>query len=360
MKRARVPAHNPSLDSAARSPHRTMTFMSSAEEAILGGEHTLLLDKSTFQALSSDEHTEVSAAYWLNVAPILAVEILADLAKPGSVGSDTKTKVGVLARKFGGSGGQVNIDWNILCAANLGGVRVEMDGRSVVDAKVVSLPDGTRGVLLEPGEFNLAFMRWAEGRFTPGEVEFAARWRTEIPRMGVDALWRKLQRRHIVVPRPTSPTDVIVVADELLGQPSLQGDLIEYLLEQLRPQPSALNVIRQRMKTTSGRYLKQFAPYAYHCLRAQLAVLVATRHKLVKLNASNMLDAQYLYYLPFCHEFVSHDRLHMLLAPHLVADYQCFSDGPAFKARLARLVLIRAQSRSRNGDAARVDVPEPI
>jgi len=49
---------------------------------------------------------------------------------------------------------------------------------------------------------------------------------------------------------------------------------------------------------------------------------------------TDLLDFQYLYYLPFCEAFVSDDRLHRVLAPVLIGEKQRFVPLSAFKASL--------------------------
>lgn len=309
-------------------------------------EQTLLLDKSAFQALSREEHMELFKRYRLNVPPILVAEILSDLTRSFSK-STPELKVAEFARKFGGSGDPVNVDWNILCSGNLGGEFVEMRGVTVTrDFSEHTLPDGERAILIEPGPLNQAIMRWADGNFSAAERAFAARWRQRFAQMSTNALWQRLERRRIVVPRPRDAPDVIRVVDQLLAHQSLHDDLVTYLVEQVRPSPEGVRTITARWSRMRPVGLESFAPYAYHCLRAQLCVLVATRHRLVRPEAKDHLDAQYLYYLPFCHCFSSNDRLHRLLAPQLLNAEQSFVHGTVLKAQLREARVARMSDRT--------------
>jgi hypothetical protein len=319
-------------------------------------EPTLLLDKSTFQELSKDEHIEIMRSYRLNVPPILASEILADLSKNFKGGASADSKVAEFARKFGGSGDPVNVDWNILCGANLGGNFVEMRGVTVVgDFTETRTPDGEPAIFMEPGPINRSFLRWARGQFSDAERMFAQRWRQRMTTMSAESLWQRLWRRRILVPRPTSREEVAQVADDVLARAMLQDDLLEYLLEQILPSPPAIRMIQERWLTFQPRLLSRFAPYAYHCLRAQLVVMVASRHKLITPKASDMLDAQYLYYLPFCQIFASSDRLHRLLAPLLINAGQTFLAGQDLKAQLRQAVVDRNGRRDAAQQAVEAD-----
>lgn len=99
--------------------------------------------------------------------------------------------------------------------------------------------------------------------------------------------------------------------------------------------------------------LQAFAPYTYFCLRAHLMVLVLWRHKLTKNEPNNLVDVQYLYYLPFCGIFASNDSLHRKVAPFLLTKSQEFLWGPELKSRLRNSISERdahAAQRARSGD----------
>jgi hypothetical protein len=68
-----------------------------------------------------------------------------------------------------------------------------------------------------------------------------------------------------------------------------------------------------------------------------LALIIATRDNLVGWRPTNLLDVQYLYYLPFCMVFTSNDNLHCTLAPLLLHGEQDFVQGTELKTDLARI-----------------------
>src|SRR5690606_12080388 len=85
-----------------------------------------------------------------------------------------------LADKFGGSGGAVNVEWELLCFNSLGGSEPPMTGQIVVGPdsveNVVRSPEGEH-VLMGPSPQNYAIMRWARAAFTDGEHQAAGRFR---------------------------------------------------------------------------------------------------------------------------------------------------------------------------------------
>ena len=54
-------------------------------------------------------------------------------------------------------------------------------------------------------------------------------------------------------------------------------------------------------------------------------------------KADNKVDIAYLYYLPFCHVFVSKDNLHKRVVPLFMRDDQSFIDADELKADLQKL-----------------------
>jgi len=63
------------------------------------------------------------------------------------------------------------------------------------------------------------------------------------------------------------------------------------------------------------------------------------RYNLVKkpLEKNNLVDMQYLYYIPFCEVFTSHDIFHRTLAPIVMKFWQTFVPGDELKKDLAKI-----------------------
>jgi hypothetical protein len=116
----------------------------------------LILDKSAFQALSADEHSECRFMFMENVTPVLLREIAGDLAKFDG-NRPPEVLVQSLARKFGGSGGNVNVDWQHLCLGSLGGQEPAMTGQIVVGPEAIrNVTRSTEGTHVSMGPRNLS------------------------------------------------------------------------------------------------------------------------------------------------------------------------------------------------------------
>jgi hypothetical protein len=297
----------------------------------------LIFDKSAFQALSSRELSTARSHFIQNFVPLLAFEILADLSKTGGAATP-EDQVTRLARKFFGSGRALSMDYRRLCIQDLAGNSFPMDGRIIPhDMNVFQTPDGRTGGMIEPSPLNLAIIRWSKGQFEEYEKLLAKAWRELTTGLTLEEFRDQLNSRHVIVPRAESPEEVAGISESLSTDIGLQEVWLEWLVSQLTPSRGFVSLIKGRWQANRPLRIRDFAPYAHFCLLAQLAVLVAVWSRLVAWKPTNILDLQYLYYLPFCMAFVSNDGLHKVIAPILLRDDQDFVEGTELKRDLRRI-----------------------
>jgi hypothetical protein len=138
-----------------------------------------------------------------------------------------------------------------------------------------------------------------------------------------------------LLPRPKEVGDLGSIADELLATVALKVPLVDWVTEQLAlPAPVRHAVVTGWQKTDAT--LARAAPYAFHCIRVLLMLLVGMTHKTLSARPTNRIDAEYLLYLPFCSVFVSDDKLHKQLAPALLREDQRFAALRDFQNELAK------------------------
>lgn len=298
----------------------------------------VILDKSTFQSLSKREHSYLDIHFLENLTPILGMEILADLQKE-ALGSETAEEtVSKLAEKFGGSGPATNVDYRTLCAQSLLGYHIPLTGQIVPQsARPVHARDGTSGIVIDLSPLNHAILRWQDGKFEEFEQELAGYWRKVTQNLDFDSFRDQLNSKHVILPKVSNFRELRETVDSLLATVAHEDVWLSWLLGQLSLPKPLESIILLRRKIRQSWLLKDFSTYAWHCLRALLMLLVGTRHKLLRWEPTNLLDVQYLYYLPFCMVFASNDRLHRNLAPLLIRDDQSFVNGEELKADLLRL-----------------------
>ena len=299
----------------------------------------IILDKSTFQSLSMREHTFLHKHFKENLTPILGLELLGDLKKvtPGSkVGEGL---VAELARKFGGSGPATNLDYRSLCKESILGNHFPLDGWIIPQsAHAVHDPEMGWGAVIGLSPLNQSILRWRRGEFEEFEHKFAQYWRAITQEPDIDSFQDQLNIHHVIVPKVIKLSELQTTVDSLLSTVAYQDVWFEWLLNQLSLPDEIEKLIQQRWESRPSVLLKEFSPYSCHCLRALLMLLVGTRYKLFRWQPTNLLDVQYLYYLPCCKVFASNDRLHIDLAPLLMRRDQSFIAGEDLKADLNQMV----------------------
>lgn len=295
-----------------------------------------ILDKSAFQGMAREEHTFFSKHFHENVVPTLVFEILGDLSKYSA--DEAKRQVAILAGKFGGTN-VVNMDYLTLGQQSLRGAAIPQTGQIVPDNwKEAEIPGMGRGIMIDSSPLSYAMLRWSEGRFLEVEDAFAKRWRQQAQSVSFSEFRHNLLRHHVIIPRCTDRDQLRQVVDTLLTTPALQPVWFEWVLGQVAESGEEVHFVQARWRRAGDPFLSQFAPYAAHIVKCQIALAAAVQHNLLKWAPTHLIDVQYLYYLPFCMVLVSDDRVHKLLAPVLMRDDQTFVVAPEFKRDLARIV----------------------
>jgi hypothetical protein len=276
----------------------------------------IILDKSAFQALSARESLALNCHFTPNIVPVLVHEVLGDLTKTFRNGAVPMEKVRQLAMKFGGSGHTTNETYRLAVPASLIGEEVPMRGRIIPNQK--SMFNGGGAVLIEPSPLNRLIMRLAAGQVTAKEFETSEIWRTTTRGLNFEPLRAFFERRLIVLAKSRTPDELGAAIDPLLNLPAMQRHWIACLAEMFGMLDSFLERVVLRWELLGSPPLRQFAPYAHYVLRVMLMLFVACRDRWLNWDPTHLIDAQYLFYLPFCSVFASDDRVHRLLGPQLL------------------------------------------
>jgi len=91
------------------------------------------------------------------------------------------------------------------------------------------------------------------------------------------------------------------------------------------------NVIYNRWLEQKLKSFKEFAPYAYYCLKTNILFYCGLICNLITTRRTNRIDLEYLYYLPFCMVFSSGGKFHKDVSPLLLRDDQEFIDRDVLK-----------------------------
>lgn len=300
-----------------------------------------LFDKSFLQAITLDESVWFDHFFLAVVCPLFFVETLADLTKKHLEGS-TRTpeeEVRVIADKTPVLSGAPCVHHTQLCTANLMGYPAPHFGQiPLAGGRPVRGANGKPGVVFEHSPEAEAFNRWQRGQFHEIEHTMASSWRQLLSQLNLAEVAQRMRALGITPKTCKSIEEAYGVAAALVhsrAEPEQQiGLLFSFVQvpERLRP------AIVHRWSGMGFPPLAEFASYAAHVLKVELFFQIALAANLISTDRpSNRADIAYLFYLPFCHVFVSGDKLHRRCAKVFLTKQQDFVWAPDLKADLARI-----------------------
>jgi len=300
---------------------------------------SIVIDKSTFQSLSFDELYRLSCYYKHIITPVLTMEILGDLKKEAQEGkAPPKDRVKDFAKKLFPMETVVNLHYKVLLKGDLLGNPISFDGRPHVGIKkAVASESGMRGYLIEETEEEKSIYKWKDGNFTEADHELSALWRMTTTEEGL------LER----LKKSLNPDSTIKFADfqelnkfviEIITSPATQEFLLISLFQNYDIDAMTSVQIFGRWNQEGKPLIKDFAPFAFHCLKVDTLFLFGLTSGLIGTRPTNRVDLEYLYYLPFGNIFTSNDKVHKNLVPLLLQDYQKFIVGPELKEDLKNIV----------------------
>lgn len=271
-----------------------MQDRSSHGQACYGVEDTnpvLLLDKSVLRGLSNAEMAAVHAVFTVLVPPILLTEIVGCLERKPKKDSD-RGQAGLLATRLV-SGFVIPPNWRTLMYNELRGQTIPMDGTVPVDVSGIDAANA-RGVLL----------RLAQSR--PGStLQAASRLWSEVKELRSPA---GLEARE----GHDNWADAFAEADERLENASSIAREIIVAANLSAAEADSIDI---------SLIHADKAPYSKFCLRLWLAQKMVSQ-RLGKRTLGEIADTDYLFYLPFCSFFSTHDRLQREKSSALLAGYQ--------------------------------------
>lgn len=303
---------------------------------------SIIFDKSALQSLGQQAIYEVSRYFYTVIPTVLLYEILADLSLDADDLDASKKRVVEVSRKVLPIDSMTNIHYHTLCVGNLLGNEVEMERRPLVGgAKTVVSADGRQGVFVDVQPENQAVLRWQRGDISDNDLKFASQWRDQAENAGLEEAKQKL-------PKPDFKLDSLVelnsFVDILLSHAESQFTMLNWFMDVLGCPEGTREQVRQRWQTESPTSIKEFAPYAYHCLRIQTLFYLGMNHGLFGTRSSNIVDLEYLCYTPFANVFCSGDKLHQQMAPLILENDQSFVTRDEMQQALQVVVAARKES----------------
>ena len=295
----------------------------------------LICDKSALQALNRDELSAMRRYFSLNIPPVLLVEILGDLKKHDDSAASRK-EVRILANKLLPALSRVNLNFRKLIRGELAGHRFPMDGRPILPGgKEVQSEDGKKGLMLGVSQEAEALLRWQTNDFSKAEELLAEAWRLSTLSIDLEGMQRQLRSAYSGSINLRTLSETADFVDHLIRSTSPELLLTWFLTDIGMFGPTAQRAIQNFQGVPAGG-LSEHLPYVAYCVRVGLIFHFALAFGLITTRATNRVDLEYLYYVPFCHAFSSGDLFHRKMAS-LVTTEQMYIEGDVLKADFAHL-----------------------
>ncbi len=295
----------------------------------------LIFDKSALQSLSIDESVWLGNFFFINITPLFYVETLADLSLPDSKRPPEQI-ISELAAKTPDA--VPNAHHSKLVLGDLLGYAAEMGhGRPIVDrGETKRAPNGEIGVQFDESPESQALRRWHKGEYHEIEREFAREWRQTIEALDFETAIGIVKN---ILPKDQKFTTLEQI--KTFADAFVQGnsrELLSLALDFLGVPDRMRFQILARWEKEGRPTFQHFAPYAAYILTVDLVFYIgALRGIIAKERPTNKVDLAYLYYLPFCHVFVSGDKLHVKTVPLFLRSDQSFVKASDFKQGLSEI-----------------------
>ncbi|WP_309663170.1 hypothetical protein [Sphingomonas sp.] len=234
-----------------------------------------------------------------------------------------------------------NLPHTELIAMNLRGYEVEMRGVPLVGGgQRVQNAKGEWGVFLGETPEVETLRRWQSGEFDDADRAQAAGWRVTSKNFDLQALVRsmKMSKQQRADISGLTLLDLKRTIDLFCGDPAAQFRTLSSAFESFDVDPKERTLIKRKWVALGRPHISVFAPYAYFALQLTMTFLSGVSFRLIPERPTNIVDLQYLYYLPFCQVFTSGDKLHRELAPLFMRPKQQFVWAPDLKKALAEFV----------------------
>jgi hypothetical protein len=297
-----------------------------------------LFDKSFLQSLSVDESVWFDHFFLPGICPLLYVETLADLEKAVRHGRSPEQEVGIIAQKVPEMSGSIVSNHTQLALGNLLGYELPMDGRIPRPGGRRVEVDGKKGIVYEPSPEEEAFDRWQKGEFLEVERKFAKVWRSALYSLDLMTVAAAIKALGLGAEACKSLDIAKELAVSFTRLTDFGADRIKLALMVIGAPGELEARILQGFAQAGWPALAEAAPYAAHVVAVEIFFQIAVAANLISPErVSNRTDIAYLYYLPFCHAFISSDHLHRRCVPLFLRQDQSFVWGLDLKSDLRAL-----------------------
>ena len=131
--------------------------------------------------------------------------------------------------------------------------------------------------------------------------------------------------------------DLLAAVDMFLDNPTSQFRTLSAALDMFDQPEKSCRHVKAQWAAHKRPLIRNFLPYTHFCMRVSLLFSFGVGIQLIGERATNAIDLQYIYYLPFTMVFVSADNLHRELVPLFINNNQLFIESDVLQAALRQL-----------------------
>lgn len=286
----------------------------------------ILCDKTTVQTLHSSS-PELLHRYFSIVLPsVIVQEVQGDLVKEKKKKSDRDSisQVKSLARRLASISTESTMNFRALIVAEIQGHKIPFSHRPVPQFESTAL-DSNGNIVgkIADDPFEKLLHDWREDIFTRDDFMESAQWRA----MKANLDWRDsaapLLRYFASNPRhKRNLAEVDELAEDILALAHPE-DLLEWLIWQFGFTPVGIQDTLADWRRKRNRNLDS-TPYTRFCIKTSMLAHLGMHFEIPQIGGKrdNIIDLQYLLYLPFCQIFSSADNFQIPLAAHLMTSKQ--------------------------------------
>lgn len=276
----------------------------------------IIFDKSFLHRLTADRLFELDVFFEIVPAPILKMEILADLSKPETPKTDWVSVAKSLCRKMARSGIEL-VNYRLAALTELiDGHNVPMNGALLIDLGSPHVTVSINGgIHIDGRQVQSEWRRWADGEFTHEEKRFGERLRREVNDLDMSAIQRLRNSMRPLYARCKTSEAVIENVRAFIDDPTpdKQALVFDLTMSNLGIPDADQVLIARRLNRVRAKTFRECAPYATSITQVFFSWIALQARGFHGQRKSDMCDLEYLFYAPFCKVFASCDRLHKTL-----------------------------------------------
>lgn len=317
----------------------------------------ILLDKSSFQSLSEKELQILFKYYFIIIPSVLINEIIGDLKKVYKDGLSEK-KVILLANKFTGMCSAKHIFYKEILMQELKGKEIYMDFRPLVKSEPPKIDsNGEKSIIIKQSEEECAIERWRIGHFSVQEFLYSSEWRKTTKTIDLEKVKKSLKKIYSLNVKLTNFEEISNHIEDYFHKNKTNFRIIKTIYEEFEiPNKYYLKsfIIWNNSKS---KIVADIFPYSVYCIKLKMFFELSLLNDLIGTRSTNLVDLEYIYYLPFCRVFSSGDKFHKRILPILLnSQKQDFIANDVLKEDLNN---IYEDLRNKKNEFNLMDYPSP-